>query len=103
MGVSAVFVHCCVIGDPALSFLFPRTYFVLQNKQWKALLRLFLPRRALVNSLRMTCGIPFLELLFLEQTGGVIVLYVEEMELAQIALSLVLLCYKEGGRWSRRC
>ena len=44
---------------------------------------------------------PFLELLFLEQTSGVIVLYVEEIDLAQIALSchfaLDLLCYKEGG------
>ena len=43
---------------------------------------------------------PLLELLFLEQTSGVIVLYVEEIELAKIALSchfaLVLLCYKDG-------
>ena len=44
---------------------------------------------------------PLLELLFLEQTCGVIVLYVEEIDLAQIAFSchfaLDLLCYKEGG------
>ena len=43
---------------------------------------------------------PFLELLFLEQTSGVFVLYVEEIELAKVALSchfdLDLLCYKEG-------
>ena len=42
-----------------------------------------------------------LELLFLEQTSGVIVLYVEEIELAQIALSchfaFDLLCHKERG------
>ena len=41
-----------------------------------------------------------LELLFLEQTRGVIVLYVEEIDLAKIALSchfvLDLLSYKEG-------
>ena len=41
-----------------------------------------------------------LELLFLEQTSGVFVLYVEEIELGQIALSchvdLDLLCYREG-------
>ena len=41
---------------------------------------------------------PLLELLFLEQTSGVIC--VDEIELAQIALSchftLDLLCYKEG-------
>ena len=30
---------------------------------------------------------PFLELLFLEQTSGVFVLHVEEIDLAQIALS----------------
>ena len=44
---------------------------------------------------------PVLELLFLEQTSGVIVLYVEEINLAKIALSchLVfdLLCFKEGS------
>ena len=44
---------------------------------------------------------PLLELLFLEQTSGVIVLYVEEIDLAKVALSchvvLDLLCYKEGG------
>ena len=43
----------------------------------------------------------FLELLFLEQTGGIIVLYVEEIDLANIALSYLfafdLLRYKEGG------
>ena len=44
---------------------------------------------------------PLLEVLFLEETSGVIVLRVEEIELAKIALSchfaLDLLCYKEGG------
>ena len=44
---------------------------------------------------------PFLELLFLEQTSSVFVLYVEEVELAKIALcchfALDLLCYKEGA------
>ena len=44
---------------------------------------------------------PLLELLFLEQTSGVIVLFVEEIDLAQIALScqfaLDLLCCNEGG------
>ena len=44
---------------------------------------------------------PLLELLILEQTSGVIVLYIEEIEFAQIALSchfaLDLLCYKEGA------
>ena len=44
---------------------------------------------------------PLLELLLLEQTSSVIVLSVEETDLAQIALSchfaLNLLCYKEGG------
>ena len=44
---------------------------------------------------------PLLELLFLEQTGGVIVLYVEEIDLSKIALSchfaLDLLCFQEGG------
>ena len=43
---------------------------------------------------------PFLELLFLEQTSSVFVLYVEEIELAKVALSchfaLDLLFYKEG-------
>ena len=42
---------------------------------------------------------PLLELLFHEQTSGVFVLYVEEIDLAKIALSchvaLDLLCYKE--------
>ena len=52
-------VHFCVIGDSALSLLFPRIHFVLQNKQWKALLRLSPPCRALVNISRITCGIPF--------------------------------------------
>ena len=45
---------------------------------------------------------PLLELLFLKQTSGVIVLYVEVIDLAQIALSchfaLDLLCYEEGGQ-----
>ena len=44
---------------------------------------------------------PLLELLFLEQTSDVIVLFVEEIDLAKNALSchfaLDLLCYKEGG------
>ena len=44
---------------------------------------------------------PLPKLLFLWQTGGVIVLYVEEIDLAKIALSchfaLDLLCYEEGG------
>ena len=43
---------------------------------------------------------PLLQFLFLEQTSGVIVLFVEEIGLAQIALSchfaLDFLCYKEG-------
>ena len=42
-----------------------------------------------------------LDLLFLEQTSSVCVLYVEEVELAKIALSrnfaFDLLCYKEGA------
>ena len=66
-----VFLMCIfVIGDSALSLLFERIHFVLQNKQWKALLRLFLPRRALLNISRKTCGISLLELLFLEETNG---------------------------------
>ena len=44
---------------------------------------------------------PLLELLFLEQTSSVFVLYVEEVELAKVALSchvaLDLLCNKEGA------
>ena len=44
---------------------------------------------------------PLLELLFLEQTSGVFVLYVEEIQVAKIALSchfaLDLLCHKEGA------
>ena len=44
---------------------------------------------------------PLLELLCHEQTGGVFVLFVEETDLAQIALSchfaLDFLCYKEGA------
>ena len=44
---------------------------------------------------------PLLELLCHEQTGGVFALYVEETDLAQIALSchfaLDFLCYKEGA------
>ena len=44
---------------------------------------------------------PHLELLFHEKTSGVFVLYVQEIDMAQIALSchfpLDLLCYKEGG------
>ena len=43
---------------------------------------------------------PLLELLFLEPTSGVIVLCVEEIDLAQIALSCHFaldLLYKEGG------
>ena len=44
---------------------------------------------------------PLLELLFHEQTSGVFVLYVEEINLAKIVLSchfaLDLLCYKEGA------
>ena len=51
--------HFCVIGDPALSFLLSHVYFVLQKKQWKALLRLSLPCRALVILSRITCGFPF--------------------------------------------
>ena len=43
---------------------------------------------------------PLLELLFVEQTRGVIVLYVEEIDLAKIALpyhfALDLLCHKKG-------
>ena len=65
-GVSAVFsigffvshVHFCVIGF-ALSLLLPRINFALQNRQRKAVLRLFPPRRDLVNILRITRGIPF--------------------------------------------
>ena len=71
MGVSAVFtigfivflVHLtcifCVIGDSALCLLFPSIHCVLQNKQWKAVLRLSLQRRTLVNISRITCGITF--------------------------------------------
>ena len=44
---------------------------------------------------------PLLELHFHEQTSGVIVLYVEEIEWVKIALScyfaLNLLCYKQGA------
>ena len=44
---------------------------------------------------------PLLELFFDEQTSRVFVLYVEEIDLAQIALSchfaLDVLCYEEGG------
>ena len=44
---------------------------------------------------------PLLDLLSLEQTSSVVVLYVEEVELAKIALScqfaLDLLCCKEGA------
>ena len=68
MGVSAVFtigfsvfLTCIFVSSVILlsAFFFPRFHFVLQNKQWKALLRLFLPRRALVKISRMTCGITF--------------------------------------------
>ena len=47
---------------------------------------------------------PLLVLLFLEETSGVIVLLVKEIELAKIALSchfaLELLCCKEGAHSS---
>ena len=114
MGVSAV---CTIVFSVSLIFAFLSTVFLLsaffsrtttffffQNKQWKILLRLSLPRRAVVNISRTTCGKLLVELLSLEQTRGVIVLFVEEVELAQIAPSyhfaLDLLWYKEGDHHS---
>ena len=64
MGVRVVFHHRVLCVSHVLivssvifllSLFFPRIYFVLQEKQWKALLRLFPPRRALVNISRITC------------------------------------------------
>ena len=50
---------------------------------------------------------PLLELLFHEQISGVFLLFVEEIDLAKIALSchiaLDLLCYKEGVHDSVWC
>ena len=75
----------CVIGDLALSLLFAHVYIVLQNKQWQAFLRLSLPScRAFGEYVAHNMWNHLLELLFLEQTSGVIVLYVEEIELAKV-------------------
>ena len=75
MGVSAVFSvvfflcfsRAFMSSVILLSAFFSRApTFVLQNKQWKALLRLFLPRRALVNIFAHNMWNLLLELLFLE-------------------------------------
>ena len=47
----------CITCGFALSLFFPRTHFTLQERQRKAQLRQFLPRRALVTISRTTCGI----------------------------------------------
>ena len=48
-----------------------------------------------------TCGNPLLELLFHKQVSGVFETFVDELDLAKIALSCNfvtdLLCYKEGA------
>ena len=64
-GVSAVFLigffvtltHAFASLVVLLSAFFPRVHFVLQEKQWKAQLRLSLPRRVLVKISHTTCGI----------------------------------------------
>ena len=66
MGVSAVctigffvsLTYTFVSSEILLSaFFFPRIHNALQDKQWKAQLRLFPPRRALVKFFHTTCGI----------------------------------------------
>ena len=61
----------------------------------------FLPASSSGEYFAHNLWIPFLKLLFLERTSGVIVLYVEEIDLVQIGFSchfaFDLLCYKEGG------
>ena len=109
-GVCAVFLirfyvtltHAFASLVVLLSAFFPRANFVLQEKQWKAQLRvsLLLP----VGSFAHNMWIPLMELLFHGQISGVFVLLVDEIDLANIALScdfaLDLLCYKEGAHSS---
>ena len=61
--VFLVLLTCIIVSSVILlsAFFFQRTHFAHQERQWKSLLRLFLPRRALVNLSRITCGITFPE------------------------------------------
>ena len=71
------------------------------RKSWKAQLRVFLPPRALDEPFAHNMWNPMMELLFQVQIGGTFEPFVDEIDLARIALSchfaLDLLCYKEGA------
>ena len=106
-GVSAVFSIGFFVSHARIRItcgfalsLFPRIHFALQVRQWKAQLRVSLPRRVLVNVLHTTCGILSWNL-FHEQVSSILLLSVDEFDLAKIALSchfaLDLLCYKESA------
>ena len=95
MGVSAVFtlgffvfLTCAFVSWVILLSVFsPNIHFALQDLHWQALLRLFVPRRALVNISRITCGIPFWNCSFSSTQAAYFVLHIEEIDLAKIALS----------------
>ena len=80
---------------------FPRGPVVLHVRQWKAQLRVSPLRRFLVKISVHNMWNPLLELLFRGQISGVFVLFVDEIDLAKIALSchfaLDLLCCKEDA------
>ena len=107
-GVSAAFLtgffvslnHAFAPLVVLLSAFFPRVHFALQERQWKAQLRVSLPRRVLEKVLHTTCGILSWNLLH-EQDSSILLLSVDEFDLAQIALSchfaLDLLCFQEGA------
>ena len=101
-----VFVLCCVV---CLFLSVPRIRQELPDREtcyslsepWKAELRVFLPLRVLEGSFAHNMWNPLMELLFHDQISGVFVPFVDEIELAEIALSchfaLDLLCCKDGA------
>ena len=92
----------CVTGNSGFDLsLLPRIQFASQEKQWKAQLRLSLPRGVLVKVFAYNTLNPLLELLFHVHTSSILSLCVDEFDLAKIAFSchfvVALLCYKEGA------
>ena len=76
-------VPCCTLSEP-----------------WTAQLRVFLPTSSSDESFAHKMWNPLMELIFHEQISGAFAPFVDEIDLAKIALSchftLDLLCYKEG-------
>ena len=110
MGVRAVFTigffvslsrAYSVFGDFTLSLFFPAHLLCSSGKAKERPTLSVSTASSLGEYFAHNMWNPLLELLFLEQTSGVIVLFVEEIDLAKIALScdfaLDLLCCKEGG------